>query len=353
MCLLLFAVLSVAPATAADEPQANGQQTHSPVLEAGPYRVTSTLGRKLSITITHDLPPMQGVVYFPLPSDTSSQKVTACKLTVVSDKRKFQQIKAFETGPLKKPVLEVVLKQRSGGKAIVELDIDMFAARLEPGEPEQPPRKLKGTERTALTAADWHYEYETGPFRRWMADNALSLAKSERDADFALRVLEFIRRNFDYKIPDPQEMQDKITRLKIDELAYYISEKAAECWGLSSIYTSVLRASGIPCRQMSGFVLDPRPLRRGGHHVRAEVYLEGTGWILVEVAGAVTAKDWPLLSFFGHRGDDMILIDQGINYRLAGPREPGNIGTLSGFAIGTASGEWSFPYANWEINVRE
>jgi hypothetical protein len=348
----MITALSAATA-AADEPPANGQQTNGPVLEAGPYRVTSTPGRKLSITITLDLAPMQGVVYFPLPPDTASQKVTACKLSVVSEKRKFQPIKAFDTGPLKKPLQEVVLKQRTGGQAIVELDIDLSAARLEPGEPEQPVRKLKASERTALTAADWHYEYETGSFRRWMADNSLKRANSERDSDFALRVLASIRRNLEYKIPDPKEMQDKITRLKIDELAYYISEKSAECWGLSALYTSVLRANGIPCRQMSGFLLERRPLRRGGHHVRAEVYLEGTGWVLVEIAGAVTDKDWPLLTFFGHRGDDMILIDQGINYRLTGPREPGNIGTLSGFAIGTASGEWSFPYAEWEVKVRD
>jgi transglutaminase-like putative cysteine protease len=270
----------------------------------------------------------------------------------------LQQVKAFDTGPFKKPVNEIVLRQRTGGQAIVELDIDMFAARLEPGSPEQPPRKLKGTERAALTAAERHYENDSGPFRRWMAENSLTRAKSERDADFALRVLEFIRRHFEYKIVDPKEIQDQITRLQISELAYYIKEKAAECWGLSAIYTSVLRGNGIPCRQMSGFLVEARPLRRGDHHVRAEVYLEGTGWILVEVAGAVTAKERSLLKFFGHPGNDMVLIDQGINYRLAGPREPGlkepgHIGTFSGFAIGNANGEWSFPYATWEVNERE
>jgi hypothetical protein len=339
--------------SAADEQPANAPQVNNPALEPRPYRVTSTPGRKLSITITYDLSPMQGVVYFPLPAETASQKVTGCKLSVVSNKRKFQPIKAFDTGPLKKPLQQVVLKQRMGGQALVELDIDLSAVMFEPGEPEQAVRKLKGSERTALTAADWHYEYDTGSFRRWMADNSLTRAKSERDADYALRVLDFIRRNFEYKIHDQKEMQEKTTRLKIDEFAYYISEKSAECWGLSALYTSVLRASGIPCRQMSGFLWEARPLRRGGHHVRAEVYLEGTGWVLVEVAGAVTAKDRPLLKFFGHRGDDMILIDQGINYRLAGPREPANIGTLSGFAIGTTAGEWSFPYAEWEVKFRE
>lgn len=296
---------------------------------------------------------MQGVVYFPLPPDTYSQKVTACKLNVVSGNRKLPPVKAFDASPLKKPLQEVVLKQRTGGQAVVELDVDMFAARFERGDPEQPARKLKGPERTALTAADWHYEHDSGPFRRWMADNSLTRAKSERDADFALRVLEFIRRNFEYKIVDPKLIQEQISRQQISELVYYTQLKVAECWGLSSVYTSVLRASGIPCRQMSGFLLEPRPLRRGSHHVRAEVYLEGTGWILVEVAGSVTARERPLLNFFSHPGDDMVLINQGVNYRLAGPKDQGNIGTLSGLAIGNANGDWSFPYAEWEVKIRD
>ena len=350
-CLFVL-MLSAAPATA-DEPQTKAPPTAGSALEPGPYRVTSTPARKLSITISYDLPAMQGVVYFPLPPDTASQRVASCKLSVVNGNRKLQPIKALDLGPLKKPLQEVVLKQRTGGQAVVELDLDMFAARFEPGSPEQPARKLKGPERAALTAAGRYYEYDSGPFRRWMTENSLTRAKTERDADFALRVLDFIRRNFEYRIVDPKQIDDQIKRLQISELVYYTKEKVAECWGLSSVYTSVLRASGIPCRQMSGFLLEPRPLRRGGHHVRAEVYLEETGWVLVEVAGAVTANRWPLLDFFGHRGDDMVLIDQGINYRLAGPRELGNIGTLSGFAIGNANGEWSFPYAEWEVKTRE
>lgn len=348
---LLIVSLFVARA-AADEPQPAAPQTKAPRLEAGPYRVTSTPRHKLAITITHNLPPMQGVVYFPFPPDTVSQKVTACKMTAVSGKRKLQQVKAVDSSPLRKPIHEVVLKHFAGGKSVVELDIDLFAARLEPGISENPMRPLPKSERIALTAVDWHYEYDTGHFRKWMADKSLTRGKAERDADFALRVLEFIRRNFEYKIPDAKEMQDQIASLHTDELGYYISEKAAECWGLSSVYTSVLRANGIPCRQMSGFLIDPAARWRGDHHVRAEVHMEGIGWILVEVAGAVTAKKQPLLAFFGHPGDDMVLINQGVNYRLAGPREPGRIGTFSGFAIANAGGEWSFPFAEWEITAR-
>ncbi len=343
---LLIASFFVSRA-AADEPK-----IEVPSLKPGPYHVMSTHSRKLAITITHDLPQMEGVVYFPLPPDTSSQRVASCKLSVVSDKRRLPMVKASDSGPLKKPVQEVELKQFAGGKVTVELNVELSAARVEPGNPKQPVRKLPDAERAALTAADWHYEYDTAFFHKWMAENSLTRAESERDADFALRVLAFIRRNFEYKIHDFKEMQDKIARQKMDDLAYFIDEKSAECWGLSSIYTSVLRGNGIPCRQINGFVLEQRPVRRGLHHVRAEVYLEGIGWVLVELAGAVTAKNQPLHTFFGHRGDDMVLLDQGVNYILPGPKNAGRIGTLSGFAIGTADDKWSFPYGTWEIKVR-
>lgn len=343
---LLIASLFVARA-AADEPK-----TDSPSLKPGPYHVTSTRTHKLAVAISHELPPMEGVVYVPLPPDTASQKVTSCKLSVVSDKRRLPMVKASDSGPLKKPLQEVELKQFAGGKVGVELIIEISAVRLEPGSPKQPVRKLTDAERSALTAVDWHYEYDTAHFRKWMADNSLSRATSERDADFALRVLAFIRQNFEYKIHDLQEMQDKIARQKIDDIAYFLGEKSTECWGLSTFYTSVLRANGIPCRQINGFMLETRPLRRGSHHVRAEVYLDGIGWILVEIAGAVTAKNQPLHTFFGHRGDDMLLTSQGVNYLLPGPKNTGRIGTFAGFAIGTADGEWTFPQGTWEVKPR-
>jgi hypothetical protein len=332
----------------ADEPAAEGA-----ALDAGPYRVISTPARKLSITITYDLPPMQGVVYFPLLPDTASQKVEACKLKVVSGKRTIDDVKAFDVGPQKKPVREVVLKQRIGGQVIVDIDIDLFAAKIEPGNPDKPVSKMTRAERTALTSADWHYEFETAHFRAWMTENALTRAKSERDANFALRVLAFIRRNFVYKIPDPKEMQDQMTRLEIDELGFFIREKATECWGLSRIYTSVLRANGIPSRQMNGYLLEPGATRRGDHHVRAELYLDGTGWVLVEVAGAVSAKNRPLLTFFGHRGDDMLLMGRGVNYQLPGPKGPLRVGTITGIAIGNASGDWSLTSGDWKVKTRD
>ena len=115
----------------------------------------------------------------------------------------------------------------------------------------------------------------------------------------------------------------------------------------------MLRANGIPCRQVSGFVLPHGPKEEPGHHVRAEVFLPQAGWILVEVVGTVTRKDTPLLMCFCTRGDDMVLICGGVGYQLPGPKDPGRIGTFSRFAFGKLDGEWTFPYGKWKIQDRE
>src|SRR5690348_10549618 len=73
--LMLMASLSVAVA-AGDESATGRREPNTAALDPGPYCVTSKPSRKLSITVRHDLPAMQGVVYFPLPPDSASQRIT-------------------------------------------------------------------------------------------------------------------------------------------------------------------------------------------------------------------------------------------------------------------------------------
>lgn len=175
----------------------------------------------------------------------------------------------------------------------------------------------------------------------------------EKDVDFALRVLQFIQKNFNYKIHDGNYMSAKKAELATDDLGFFCFEKSAECWGLSRIYTCVLRANGIPCRQVSGFMLRDGAERQGGHHVRGEVYLNGTGWVLAELAGATNNKKASPLKFLGRGSDDMAIISRGINYKLPGPRGPGSVGTMSGFGMVTADGKWSFPHGTWTVSERQ
>jgi hypothetical protein len=331
--------------------QAQNPRSGAPALSPGPHRVVSTPSRKLSITITHNLPPTRGVVIVPLPPDTVSQRIVSFNL-FVGGKERLREVSELDLSPLKKPLRAVRVNQPTGGQAVVRMEVDLFAAALERGLPARPVPPLERAERAALLAAEEYYEYNTPFFRDWMKKHDLMRTPSERDADFAFRILGFLRRYFVYKIPDEKYMQARIAQRKTGEIGFFCAEKSAECWGLSRIYTCALRANGIPCRQVSGFILPDKPKDEPGHHVRVQVHLPSTGWILVEVAGAVTAKDAPLTTFFCCRGDDMVLMCRGVGYQLPGPKTPGRIGTFSGFAFGRVNGDWSYPYGKWKIHDR-
>jgi hypothetical protein len=320
-----------------------------------PYQIVAKPAHRVTITIEEPVGAGIAAVMFPIPPDTESQRVVNAELTVETPQGNLKGARGADMGPLRKPLLGVALRGSIQGKAIVKLDVDFSSADLKPGKPEQRPSPLAPGERAAYLAPEWHYEFNTPGFTAWMKENNLVRGPKEKDIDFALRVLQFIQKNFDYKIHDGNYMDAKKAELATDDLGFICFEKSAECWGLSRVYTSVLRANGIPCRQVSGYMLRDGAERQGGHHLRGEVYLEGIGWVLAELAGATNNKKKDPFHFLGHGTDDMMIISRGINYKLPGPRGkgPGSIGTLSGFGMVTADGQWSFPKGTWDIKQRE
>jgi hypothetical protein len=87
--------------------------------------------------------------------------------------------------------------------------------------------------------------------------------------------------------------------------------------------------------------------------VRAEVFLDKVGWVHVEVAGSVTNRNANLGAFFGRGGSEMVVMNEGINFSLPGPKGVGNVGTFSGFALCKEVGEWEFPQGAWAVADRK
>jgi len=328
-------------------------QSEVPTLPEGPLKIESTPFERVLISIELDLPASGGIVIFPIPHTTPSQKVVRCEMEILSGQTSKAAEEAFDLGPFKKPILVGRLPKRARAKAIVTMELEFFHSQLVSGEPEEKPVLLSETERANLLASEWHYEHDERWFQLWMRDNGLLREAEETDRDFAFRALNFIRQEFTYKIPDPDYMQKRMTRLRTGELGFFVSEKSGECWALSRIYTCILRSNGIPSRQVSGFMLPAEGEEMSGHHVKAEVYLEEIGWTLAEIAGAVTRPRRDLLETFCSPGTNMVVVSQGINYRLPGPKGVGRIGTLSKFAVGTSDGKWEFPVGQWRIKQRQ
>ena len=228
---------------------------------------------------------------------------------------------------------------------VLELEIDLYQA---PGPVRvgKTPPKLTEQERTGYTEAGLYYEHDAEPFRAWMKANGLLKGKNQSDVEFAYRLLAFMRARFNYKIADESYMRAKIKERGTGELGFYTSEWLGECWALSRVYACVLRANGIPSRQVSGWMLD------GGHHVRAEVFLDKVGWMHVELAGSITNKKANLADYFGRGGSYMIVMNEGINFSLPGPTGVGNVGTFDGFVLCKERGGWGFPHGTFVISDR-
>jgi hypothetical protein len=250
-----------------------------------------------------------------------------------------------EKGPLQKRIIKAAADPAEKMQLTLTLQIDLFEAPG-PVKSKKAPKLMKEERAAHLEAAPF-YEHDTDYFRGWIKKHGLMRTKKETDLQFALRTQGFLRDKFTYQIPDHARMQARIKELGTGELGYFTTEWSGECWALSRIYTCVLRANGIPCRQVSGRRLD------GAHHVRAEVFLDDIGWVYAELAGCVTNKRAPLASFFGRGGSDMVVMNAGINFVLPGPKGDGRVGTFSGFALCKEAGPWEFPMGTWSLTSRK
>ena len=314
----------------------------------GLFHLESKTSKKLSIMIELDVPPMTGSVLYPLPPNTPSQKVVHAEMALELGKGKVKGVKGADQGPFKKPYLAAAVNSAKPFKASAKFDIDFQQAKLAPGKAAKPVAKLGKNEKALYTQVEPNYEYDNATFKSWMKRSGLVRKKGERDIDFAFRVLGHIRGNFKYDFPPPKVLKAKVDALGLGEMGYFVTEQKGECWALSRVYTCVLRANGVPCRQISGRLLD-----KGVHHVRAEVHFEGIGWIHADPAAVVSFVKAPLAEYFGNGGDYMFVLNPGINFILPGPRGPGTIGTFSGFFLSRASGDLDSFAGSWKITPRE
>jgi transglutaminase-like putative cysteine protease len=225
--------------------------------------------RRVTVIVTHDVEPFAGFVEHSLPPNAPSQRVVSWEMVVTTAKGSNKGELDREKGPLQKYIIKAPADPAEKMQVTLTLQIDLYEI-LGPVKAREVP-KLTVQERAAHLEAAEFYEHDTEYFCAWIKKHRLVRAKKETNLQFALRVQNFIRQNISYKVPDNAQMQVKVKELGTGELGYFTSEWTGECWALSRIYTCALRANDIPCRQVSGRMLD------GAHHVRAEVFFDNIG----------------------------------------------------------------------------
>lgn len=126
-------------------------------------------------------------------------------------------------------------------------------------------------------------------------------SRGDSYVDFARKAYEYVAKNFEYAA----------TEGELAELDEIMARKGGNSAELSSIYISLLRYRGIPARHVVART------QQGELHVFAEFYLEGEGWIPVDV----TYRNWrPQTDYFGRKygRDRLVVVSRDIMLSVAG-----------------------------------
>ncbi len=309
-------------------------------LPSSPYHLEKTFSKKVEVTLESLLKPSNGVLVFPVAGNGPNQKILRCEMSVEFPKEKFQGTLTKDLSKLAKPVLRTLVNSKDSGKATARIHAELYNVKLVEGEG---PKKttLTTVERSAFTANERYYEHADPRFKAWMKGHQLHRKKGERDIEFAYRLLGFMREEFRYKIIDLEKVADEAKEKKTTEILLCTQSLEGECWALSRVYSAVLRANGIPCKQVAGRLIMPGQSSHGTTHVKVEAFLDNSGWLPIEVAATVNLRDIPLGKYFANGGDYMVVMNQGNNYDVQGfGKSVGKFGTFSSLVALPAGGKW-------------
>ena len=138
---------------------------------------------------------------------------------------------------------------------------------------------------------------------KWIRESVKRLvAKSGKDPlSYARNAYAHVVTNFTYGLP-PQSDESELVRT--------IKARRGDCGLLSAVYVALLRAGGVPSRLVACL----RPIEGQECHCWAEFYLEGYGWLPVDVTMDLGAT--PSFRHFGNLYDHTIVMTQGTNFEV-------------------------------------
>ena len=205
------------------------------------------------------------------------------------------------------PVTTASLAQRLDGR--VEFKATLYSRHLvrrESGKEYSPPEKLSLQERKLALAESETLDFSAAAFRSWLDEKGLRRKQDESDLDFGRRAFLAITRSYQYYYSESLDRHVSAT----------CQQNRSDCGGLAALFAATMRVNKIPARLLIGHWAksqdpDPPPQGRVSHkcHCKAEFYVEGIGWVPVDLSGAVEFDKTPEgLRFFGHEKGDFLTL---------------------------------------------
>lgn len=239
----------------------------------------------------------------------------------VSTKLSPSSISAKESSPYERPILwfenevknhaektrfryDVTYRATLQERKLVPVPEGSEAPTVEPLSPEEEELYLAPTE---------FYDFKDAGFQSWLKTHGLDTRGGQGDVDFARKVLLVIYDTLKYQGTQVSDRASVVCR-----------DGKSHCGGLSSVFVSAMRANGIPARWLLGNWAGSASPPQNPHHVMAEFYAEGVGWVPVDAAAAIghfpDNREVMLERCFGTDGGNFITtqVDHGLEF------DPGN-----------------------------
>jgi hypothetical protein len=203
-------------------------------------------------------------------------------------------------GALKQKARVIRVAGKPGGfEAKAAYEMTLYTNRLVPRLAGQTPDKADLSEALVPAYTRVTEDMRTKVFEDFLTRADLRRAEDESDLAFARRCFLYVCKRFRYVCPNPARD--------------VIEAGEGDCGGLSWLFVRVMRAGGVPARALFGrHANSAKPADDGSadgeHHVKAEFFAEGIGWVGAEVAGGVGVKGNPLVCF-GNEGGDFVVLD--------------------------------------------
>jgi formylglycine-generating enzyme required for sulfatase activity len=336
--------LSVSPAADGPPPIANatdGQGPYFVVPHDGLFHIEEMPAFTFKATLDHSwIWPSAGSgtlsIYAPIPPELPSQRMMSASLTLVGDPT-FRARQIMESGVDRRAMLVVYpnvgnIHLRSGIYPRLEYSGTLFARHLLSGKPRNPISQLTGDERRVYLATSSTMDFTNKGFLNWAKSQGLTRRHDEEVMQFAARVFTFIVSRGTYggnPSSTPARRPSNVSQ-----------SLTTDCGGFSLLFTAIMRANGLPARTLFGRWSLPETADSAHYHVIAEFFVDGSGWVPVDIASTILYHPKDPGAFFGNADGQFIA------FHLDTDLEP-----VAGFSHGWAQyllAQWVGPGQFWQ-----
>jgi hypothetical protein len=297
--VLFLSVATVALFTWASADRALGQPWDVP--QDGMFHIESTPVLGFTATLTEDwVSPHVGNgtlhVFAPVLPELPGQAKVFTRLSVVGNER-LKSKSVVETSSYRRRMLRLDVpadKQspRSGVHLKLEYEGILLARTLTRGKPPRAVPELTAEERRRYLMTSLTMDHDNAGFVRWMNDQGLKRQPGEQALAFAHRVFTHFIDNAKYGGDTSNYEARRPSRV--------CKSFANDCGGLSLLFVAVMRTNKVPARTLFGRWVLPQTDHDGQYHVVAEFFVDGSGWVPVDVAGTLVHKPQNRYALFGN-----------------------------------------------------